>query len=173
MAIVSLGLTIVIWLWPAPRTKFTRAEQERMTSLLKKAPQPHEPIQLGCPDTDDDACLVAGQLVNVFTGAGWDVLGDKVAPVRLGKPAPGITIMRRAEGTGCTIEDTDPEDDWAPEPGSKGRCFRETPSVRAIRAAFASVEVRARRRGDVGGALPEGVLGVFVGPRLFDRQLKE
>lgn len=173
VAFVSLGLVVWGLLRPGPRTRLTQAERERMIATLSRAPQPHEKIQLGCPDRDVDACLAASQFLNVFTGAGWDVMGDRVRSVALGKPAPGITILRRAAHRGCRVTDVDPEDDWAPAPGSEGGCFRMTPSVRAIQEALASVGFRSRTRADVGNDLPEDAIGVFVGPRLFEQETWE
>ena len=199
LAIVSLGYVAFEILRPTPRTRFTRAEQGRLTSLLKSAPEPREKIQLGCPPTDEDACLVAGQLLRVFAGAGWAVLGNRVEPIRLGTPLPGFVLMRRAhqpKAPGVLIHPkdgqppdvtkikealsrleetrgTEPPDEWATEPGSQGRWFPVTPGVLGIEAALSSVNPPVRRKTNLGSGLPEGVLGLYVGTRPFEVQLRE
>src|SRR3990172_9673076 len=74
------GVVLLLWMpplvelgFPSPRQSFTRADREKIVSLLKAAPQPREEVQIGCPPTEEDACLVAGQLLQLFTHAGWVV----------------------------------------------------------------------------------------------------
>jgi len=53
------------------------------TEMLKKAKEPKEVIKLGCAGGDEDACVFAGQLFDLFREAGWLVEGNKVERVML------------------------------------------------------------------------------------------
>lgn len=179
-----LGMVALLWfaaLSPGPRRMLSKPESERFVAALKAAPEPREEVRLGCPPADEDACLVAGQLLRLFRQAGWVVQDDRVERALLGKPTPGIVVMRQAsvpKGPGYRVpasqvppqqQGTEPRDDFAPVPGEPGRWFKITPSLLAIEGAFASAGLTVRRRANVGSELPENVLAVFVGPRVFEK----
>ena len=178
-----LGMVALLWvaaLLPAQRRLLSKPESERFVEALKSASLPHQEVQLGCPLADEDACLVAGQLLRLFRRAGWVVQRDRVARVQLGKPSPGIVVMMKPtapKGPGyrvpasevpAALRGSEPQDDFAPIPGEPGKWVKRTPSLIAVEAAFASVGLPVRRRADDGRDLPENVIGIYVGPRLFD-----
>ena len=181
--VAILTLAHYLW-WPSPRWNLTTADQERMVALLSEAPEPREDVRLACPPTDEDACLVAGQLLQIFKSAGWEVHEGRVMRVQAGVPVPGIVLIlppRVPKGGGHYLRPenvppnrfgTEPRDNWAPTPGGEGRWILVSHGVLAIEAAFAAVGLPVRRRVDVGRTLPESVLVVYIGPRAFEQQIE-
>lgn len=129
--------------------KLRQEQKVEFVKALKAAPEPREAIRLGCPGADETACVLAGDFLELFNEAGWIVKSVGVERVSLSKPRSGVVLMKR----GAT---TDP-----PPPGS-GVWMLQTPSLLALETAFKSVGFDTEKAADA--TMPEGVIGVFIGP---------
>ena len=125
------------------------ANADRFVNYLKTVPEPRERIRLGCAAADERACVLAGQLLDLFNRAGWTVLGDKVERVQLGKPTRAIVLFKRGEGD-------------KPVAKGSGVWVAQTPSLQVLQGAFIAVGLVPEAAADA--TMPEGTIGVYVGP---------
>jgi hypothetical protein len=117
--------------------------------MLEAGPHPREEVRLGCAAGDEDACVLAGQLFGLFSKSGWSVRGDRVERVQLSIPLGGVVLMKR----GATTD---------PPPKGSGVWVQMTPSLTTLQVAFRNIGYSVETRADA--SMPEGVIGVFVGP---------
>lgn len=122
---------------------------EAFLKELGSLPVDRERVRLGCAAADEQACAVTSAYLDLFVQAGWPLTSERVERVQLGKPRAGVVLMKR----GAT---TDP-----PPPGS-GVWVQQSPSLVAIRSAFRKAGLPVSLAADA--TMPEGVIGVFVGP---------
>lgn len=122
---------------------------DRFVNYIRVVPEPREQIRMGCAAADERACVLAGQFVELFRRAGWTVLGDKVERVQLGKPARAIVLFKRGVGA-------------QPVPKDSGAWVHQTISWQVLQGALTVIGLAPETAVD--SNLPEGVIGVYVGP---------
>ena len=108
-----------------------------------------ERVRIGCAATDEHACLAASEVLKLFELAGWPVASNGVERVQLTRPARGVVLLKR--GVNRT-----------PQPPATADWVHQTPSLVAIKAAFRAAGIPTTSAADA--AMPEGVIGVYVGP---------
>jgi uncharacterized membrane protein YhaH (DUF805 family) len=149
-------LVVVVFLfgravWPrSHRHVFSETEQNVFEQPLKGQVEPHEEIQITCPQADENTCIYAAQFIDFFRDAGWTVRGNKVERVTLAKPLKGVILFK--QGTGKL----DPAN-WR-----SGLWTAFSPSIKSVGQAFVNVEIEP----DSGANpdLPEGVITIYFGP---------
>jgi hypothetical protein len=149
-------LVVVVFLfgravWPrSHRHVFSETEQNVFEQPLKGQVEPHEEIQIACPQADENTCIYAAQFIDFFRDAGWTVRGNKVERVTLAKPLKGVILFK--QGTGKL----DPAN-WR-----SGLWTAFSPSIKSVGQAFVNVEIEP----DSGANpdLPEGVITIYFGP---------
>jgi hypothetical protein len=175
---VVAGMIALLWVavfYPGPRQHLTRRDLERFTDALRSVPQPRGSVRLGCPPADEDACLLAGQLLRAFRAAGWEVHGSGVDRMFLGNPVSGVVLLTREghpDGSGRLLrwEDVpierrppaEPEDEY-PQPG-KGRWTVLRPGLLGVMRALNGAGVTTRNRVHAGDGLAADMTLIYVGP---------
>lgn len=134
--------------WPA-QSILSPDRKREFIQTLAACPTPREQIRLSCPAADEQACILAGGLLELFSAADWNVLGDKVVRGQIGKPRRGIVLLKRGKTT------------QPPPPGS-GVWVHMSPSLMTLQRAFAGLGLPVKTSANA--SQPEGVITVFVGP---------
>jgi hypothetical protein len=134
------------------RGRLTAEQQAQFVSLLKVQQQPREEIGLGCAAFSEEACVLAGQLLNVFREAGWVIQGNQVERVTLPKPLSGVALFKHGEGK---LDPSNPK---------SGLWVEQTASLVTLRESFAKIGIEADTQADA--QMPKGIIGVFIGPNL-------
>ncbi len=129
--------------------RLTPEQKVKFVEVLQAAPKPREGVQLGCAGADEQACVLAGTFLDLFQKAGWTVRSDGVERVRLSKPKGGVVLMKRGATT-------------TPPPPGSGVWVLQTPSLLVLERAFKSIGFHTEKAADA--TMPEGVIGVFIGP---------
>ncbi|MEJ7608729.1 MAG: hypothetical protein WKF37_21270, partial [Bryobacteraceae bacterium] len=106
-------------------------------------------IRIGCPPSQEDSCVHAGDFLDFFRRAGWRVEGNSVQRVTMGKPEAGILLFLHGSGQ------NDPND-----PNS-GLWTTETESVKTVEAAFKKIGLRVGHR--AAREIPEGIIAIHFG----------
>jgi hypothetical protein len=126
------------------------ANKKTFVQNLSSCPRPREDVRLSCPGADEQACVLAGEFLELFQAAQWKVVGDQVLRGQIGKPRRGIVLLKRGVTT-------------SPPPPGSGVWVNMSPSLTALQRAFAGIGQHVETFADA--AQPEGVITVFVGPR--------
>lgn len=136
---------------PPRNMRLTPKQKVDFVETLKAATEPKEGVRLGCAGADEQACVLAGDLLDLFQKAGWTVRSDGVERVRLSKPKSGVVLLKR----GATTD---------PPPTGSGVWVLQTPSLLTVERAFKTIGINTEKAADA--TMPEGVIGVFIGPSL-------
>jgi len=169
----ALGMIALLWLptviariWPAkPRVAETQVEttpdpgyqqiegarRAEFLRVLSSASGSRERIRMGCAASSEKACAFAGHLLELFTEAKWPLEENGVQRGVLRKPKFGIVLFKLGESK------------QEPPPGY-GVWVVQTPALLTIREAFHTIGIQTDNSADP--QMPEGVIGVFVGPAL-------
>jgi hypothetical protein len=149
--IFTVGTGVISYLsyFSETHRRLTAEQQTQFVEILKTEKQPHEEIKLGYASGSEEACVFAGQLLRE---AGWLIQGDKVERVILSRPLSGVAVFKRGEGK------------LGPSNPKSGLWVEQTPSLIALRESFAKIGIETKTQADA--QMPEGVIGVFVGPNL-------
>lgn len=129
----------------------TLGKRSALVDAFKSVPEPRESVRIGCAAADEQACVIAGDVLDSFGKAGWTISSVGVERVRLSKPRGGVVLMKRGART-------DP-----PPPGS-GVWLLQTPSLLGVETAFKTIGLHTEQMADA--TMPEGVIGVFIGPTM-------
>jgi hypothetical protein len=131
--------------------RLSTGERVHFVQELMALQSSREEIRLGCAAGSEDTCVLAGQFLDLFQEAGWIVRGDSVERAQLGKPRAGVVLMKR----GVT---------QTPPPAGSGVWVLQTPSLECLKRAFSKIGMSPELASDA--KMPEGVVGVFIGPSL-------
>lgn len=133
-------------------SKLTAEQQTQFVSLLKEQQQSREEIRLGCAAGSEEACVLAGQFLNLFLEAGWVVRGNQVERVVLSKPLAGVALFKHGEGK---LDPSNPK---------SGLWVKQTTSLITLKHSFTKIGMETETQADA--QMPKGVIGVFFGPIL-------
>jgi len=147
-SIVSLAVIFIPSRHPAP--VLSVANKQAFVHMLSSCPHPREEVRLSCPGADEQACVLAGEFLELFQAAQWKVVGDQVLRGQIGKPRRGIVLLKRGLTT-------------SPPPAGSGVWVNMSPSLTTLQRAFAGAGQQVETFADA--AQPEGLITVFVGPR--------
>jgi hypothetical protein len=150
-AFIGIGL-FGIYVWPhLPYYRsLSSKEMALFNGSLGKAPTGAEKIRLGCPQANEELCVVAGQFLPLFQRAGWSVEGNAVQRLVLPKPLSGVALFEHGEGT---ADPANPD---------QGLWMSQTKTVVQIVKAFGVVDMPPTSAADA--TMPVGTLGIYFGP---------
>jgi hypothetical protein len=146
--IIAFGLFV----WPPLpyyRT-LSPGEIESFNGFLGKAPVGAESIRLGCPQVNEELCVIAGQFLPLIQRSGWKVEGNDVKRLVLPKPTSGVALFEHGTGT---ADPSNPD---------QGLWTLQSQSVVQITKAFTSLKMIPIGAADA--TMPEGVIGIYFGP---------
>jgi hypothetical protein len=148
VVIIAFG----IYAWP-PLPYYRTLSQKEIESFktaLGKAPPGAARIRLGCPQVNEEVCVMAGQFLPLFQRAGWKVEGNSLQRTSVQKPVAGVTIFQHGTGT---ADPSNPD---------QGLWTLQSESMVQVTKAFTSLDMIPGRAADA--TMPEGILGVYFGP---------
>jgi hypothetical protein len=108
-----------------------------------------ERIRIGCANSNEEACVVAAQFLDLFREAGWKVEGNAVQRLVLPKPLSGVALFKH--GTGVA----DPSNPHS------GLWIEQTKSLLTVESAFTKVGIETTQHADA--SMPEGLVGIYFG----------
>src|SRR5215208_697303 len=77
--------------------QLTPEQWAKLQEALKASPPPHEKIVLGC-GLNEEACVFAGEFLNLFRRAGWEVENNSVRRFVADHPVAGIVVSMHGVG---------------------------------------------------------------------------
>lgn len=149
LAVATMSMQRAPTTAPQSPTELTPTQRQNFAHVLLAAPQPRESIRMGCAGADERACVLATQFLELFQQSGWSVVSNGVERVQLSSPRSGIVLLRR----GTSAERP---------PAGSGVWVLQTPSLLTLENAFGALGLPVNKAADA--AMPDGVIGVFVGP---------
>lgn len=141
-----------IYVWPPLPYYHTLSAQERtkFIGILKSQATPRQVVRVGCPNNNEDVCIVAKEYAELFQWGGWKVEGPAVQRLMLARPMAGVALMERSTGIGT------------PDIPGTGVWVKQTDSEITMQGAFRSIDIDVEKQGDY--TMPEGTIGVYFGP---------
>jgi len=117
---------------PSPRHTLNNKETQDFEKPLKAHKGDKQSVRIFCPTGDEQACIYAGQFINIFRDAGWVVEDGVVHRVTLGIPYDGIRLFAYA-GKSSNPQDKDSNYTW----------MAISPSLLTVYKAFASIGIES------------------------------
>lgn len=149
---IAMIVIFAIFVWPPlPYYRIlSRNDTDLFNRYLGRAPAGEEAIRIGCPQANEEICVIAGQFLPLFQRAGWKVEGNSVQRLVLPKPISGVALFEHGIG--------------APDPANpeQGLWAQQTLAIIQITKAFTSIKMIPSAAGD--STMPEGVIGIYFGP---------
>jgi hypothetical protein len=162
IGILIIGMAVVaafgFYVWPPIRRHALSAKERAAFGDALKTEQGGDvnlEIQIACAPGDEKTCVYAGQFVELFGRAGWQV-HPSVDRLNLAKASDGITAMRRAGNKAHMLQHWD----------SGGYVEINEPHLLAVNKAFESIHVEIASAANPD--LAENEMLIYVGPERED-----
>jgi hypothetical protein len=152
--LLAVGTLVIfgIYVWPPiKRHPLSATERREFENALRPQKGPDLEVQIGCPVGDEQACVYAGQFVNLFGESEWKVQ-PLVSRLTLSRALDGVTVYRRGGN----------KEDMMKRWNSGGWFGINEPHLLAVQNAFRVIHIEID-----GGANPdlaENVMMIYIGP---------
>jgi hypothetical protein len=150
IAVALFGL----YVWP-PIRRHTLSAKERAAFedalRAEKGGDANLEVQIACPSGDEKTCVYAGQFVELFGRAGWQI-HPSVDRLILARASDGITALRRAGNKAHMLQHWD----------SGGYVAINEAHLLAVNQAFEALHIEIDSAADPD--LAENVMRLYVGP---------
>lgn len=153
MIVVFASIVLILLAWRPVAEEYRREhfiiDKDKFLAALEKQERNRLLVRIGCAPADEESCVIGGRFLDFFREAGWQVEGNEVQRVQLGKPEPGILIFAHGGG------ELDPDD------FKSGLWVLLGPSLTTIQAAFTEIGLATDVRADA--TIPDTTIGIYFG----------
>jgi hypothetical protein len=154
LATVALVAVFGVYVWPPIRRHTLSSDERSVFADVLKAERGGDEnleVHIACPSGDEKTCIYAGQFVDLFGRAGWQI-EPSVERVALAKASDGITALRKAGNKEYMLKHWD----------SGGYVAINEAHLLAVQKAFQTIHIEIESGADPD--LAQNVMMLYVGP---------